>query len=168
MLFTVNQNKKASPEIVFHKILLKHMIFAYHHWNVIGIKDLKKTQKKASKTENSFCNQIVCFDSQCVAEATTKNFCNKQIKAKKRENQLPCVLALAYRVQLFLHRIIFPGLTLTIKNKAKLFYNQLHLLKEAENWDLNKYIPIVLKISIEENPSFPISLISFEICSKKF
>jgi hypothetical protein len=97
MLFTVNQNKKAGPEIVFHKILLKHMIFAYHNWNVIGIKDLKKTQKKASKTENSFCNQIVCFDSQCVAEATTKkNFCNKQIKAKKRENQLPCVLAWSF------------------------------------------------------------------------
>ena len=95
-----------------------------------------------------FRNQIFCFDSQCVAEATTKNFCNKQIKAKKRENQLPCVLALAYRVQLFLHRIIFPVLTLTIKNKAKLFYNQLHLLKEAENWDLNKYIPRFLNVGI--------------------
>ena len=112
-------------------------------------------------------------------QATQKNFCNKQIKAKKRENQHPCVLSLAYRVKLFLHSIISPGLTLTIKNQAKLFYNQLHLLKEAENWDLNKYIPMVLKISIEENPSFPISsfmyifknihtLISFEICSKNF
>ena len=26
--FTVNQNEKSGPETVFHKILLKHMIFA--------------------------------------------------------------------------------------------------------------------------------------------
>ena len=109
--------------------------------------------------EKSFsANRFFCFDSHCVAEETTKNFCNKQIKAKKRENQLPCVLPLAYRVQLFLHRIIFPGLTLTIKNKAKLFYNQLHLLKEAENWDLDKYIPMVLKYLLKKIHHFQLVL----------
>ena len=114
----MNQNEKSGPETVFNKILLKHMIFAYHYWNVLGFKGLKKTKKKTrQRTEGQIkgrktvsVTKFFVSIRSVLQKQQQKNFCNKQIKAKKRENQLPCVLALAYRVNFSCTVLFFLGL----------------------------------------------------------